>query len=331
MPNSSSPLLDTDSALAQLAGWLRAAGDPLRLVILRLLERDAFGVLELCFLLDSKQPSLSHHLKILLHAGLVTTRRERTTVFYRRDPSGAEAGSLKRRLMAELDEGHLPHDVMQRLKVVREQRAQASQRFFTENATRFRSQQEQIADFSEYGPLAAERAIRVPGELLLEIGPGEGDLLPMVSPHFQRILAIDASREMLDKAQSMVRDQHLGNVELRHADLLQQPVAAMANTVVMNMVLHHVPQPEALIASACEHLANDGRLIITELCEHDQDWVRDACGDAWLGFPAEDLLHWTRRAGVLPVSADYLALRNGFRVQIHEFQKPAAALRGTTR
>jgi ArsR family transcriptional regulator len=97
------------------------------------------------------------------------------------------------------------------------------------------------------------------------------------------------------------------------------------------MVLHHVPEPEQLIDLACEQLADDGRLIITELCEHDQDWVRDACGDAWLGFPAEDLLHWTRRAGVLPVSADYLALRNGFRVQIHEFQKPAAAPRGTTR
>lgn len=331
MQTSPAPLIATDSALAQLASWLRAAGDPLRLTILRLLARDAFGVLELCYLLDSKQPSLSHHLKILLHAGLVTTRRERTTVFYRRDPSGAEAGSLKRRLMAELDEGALPLAVMQRLKTIHEQRAQASQRFFTENATSFRSQQEQIAAFSEYGPLAAERAIRVPGELLLEIGPGEGDLLPMVSPYFEQVLAIDASREMLDKAQSVVTSAQLSNITLKHGDLLSHGLQKKANTVVINMVLHHVPQPEQLIDLACEQLSDDGRLIITELCEHDQDWVRDACGDAWLGFLAEDLLHWTRRAGVLPVSADYLALRNGFRVQIHEFQKPAAAPRGTTR
>ena len=137
MPTSPAPLIATDSALAQLASWLRAAGDPLRLTILRLLERDAFGVLELCFLLDSKQPSLSHHLKILLHAGLVTTRRERTTVFYRRDPSGAEAGSLKRRLMAELDEGALPLAVMQRLKTIHEQRAQASQRFLLKTPLAF--------------------------------------------------------------------------------------------------------------------------------------------------------------------------------------------------
>lgn len=331
MSSPHTPLIATDSVLAQLASWLRAAGDPLRLVILRLLERDAFGVLELCYLLDTKQPSLSHHLKILLQAGLVTTRRERTTVFYRRDPSGAEAGSLKRRLMAELDEGALPLLVMQRLKTIREQRAQASQRFFTENATRFRIQQEQIADFREYGPLAAERANRVPGELLLEIGPGEGNLLPLVSPYFNQVLAIDASREMLDKAQSIVASAELSNVTLTHGDLISQPPTHKANTIVINMVLHHVPQPEQLIDLACEQLADDGRLIITELCEHDQDWVRDACGDAWLGFPAEDLLYWTRRAGVLPVSADYLALRNGFRVQIHEFQKPAAATRGTTR
>jgi len=51
----------------------KALGDDLRLSILRLLKSESFGVLELCSILEIKQSALSHHLKILATAGLVTT------------------------------------------------------------------------------------------------------------------------------------------------------------------------------------------------------------------------------------------------------------------
>ena len=31
-----------------------------------------------------------------------------------------------------------------------------------------------------------------------------------------------------------------------------------------------------------------GVLLVTELCRHHQDWVKDACGDVWLGFEPAD-------------------------------------------
>ena len=67
-----------------LAALFKACGDPLRLEILRLLERDAFGVLELCALLGIRQSAMSHHLKVLSVAGLVETQREGNSIFYRR-------------------------------------------------------------------------------------------------------------------------------------------------------------------------------------------------------------------------------------------------------
>ena len=74
------PSLAAD-AVSQL---LKAAADVLRLQILRALSADSFGVLELCSLFDIKQSSMSHHLKVMARAQLVSTRREGNTIFYRR-------------------------------------------------------------------------------------------------------------------------------------------------------------------------------------------------------------------------------------------------------
>ena len=40
----------------------KALGDPLRIEILKVLQKDAFGVLELCSIFNVGQPAMSHHL-----------------------------------------------------------------------------------------------------------------------------------------------------------------------------------------------------------------------------------------------------------------------------
>jgi len=61
--------------------------------------------------------------------------------------------------------------------------------------------------------------------------------------------------------------------------------------------------------------------VLTELCEHEQAWAREACGDVWLGFAPEQLSLWAAASGLREGRADYLALKNGFRIQIREFLK----------
>ena len=73
-----------DTLTLSLANLLKAAGDSFRLDILRVLAQDSFGVLELCRIFASKQSGVSHHLKVLTNAGLLTTRREGNSIFYRR-------------------------------------------------------------------------------------------------------------------------------------------------------------------------------------------------------------------------------------------------------
>ena len=67
---------DAPEITDHLAGFLKAAGDPLRLQVLQVLGQNSFGVLELCDIMAMKQSGMSHHLKVLAQGGLVEKRRE---------------------------------------------------------------------------------------------------------------------------------------------------------------------------------------------------------------------------------------------------------------
>jgi ArsR family transcriptional regulator len=315
------PALDRSA----LAAYCKAGGDPLRLEILRLLSRDSYGVLELSRILDVPQSGMSHHLKILARAGLVATRREGNSIFYRRSPLASEPAleSLQRALLDSVDQLPLGAEVSARVAAVQAERTRYSQQFFTENAERFRQQQELIAAFEVYGPQAAEMLAQCfphGGELALEVGPGEGAFLAELTPRFRRVVALDNAPAMLEQARRFAGARALGNIEFIEGDTGAAALKHLqADCAVLNMVLHHVPSPAHIFEDLAHALRRDGSLIVTELCRHDQQWAEQACGDVWLGFEPEDLTQWARAAGFSEGRGVYLAQRNGFRVQIRQF------------
>lgn len=67
------------------AGLFKALGDPHRLTMLATMARaaDEVCVCDFTDALPLEQPTVSHHLKILREAGLVTCERRGTWVYYR--------------------------------------------------------------------------------------------------------------------------------------------------------------------------------------------------------------------------------------------------------
>lgn len=316
------------ATLEQLADLSWAAGDRLRLGVLRALARDSFGVLELCQLFDIKQPSMSHHLKILSEAGLVAHRREGTNLYYRRAPAESP---LVAELFNTLDATEPDSEIALRLEIVQAARAEASRRFFTEHGSEYRQHQDLIARLADYGPRVVERIAQLaPGGVVLEIGPGGGELLPDLAGIASQVIALDASSEMLQQAERHVRaaGTDRGNVRFVAGDTaiaasLQLP---RADAVLMNMVLHHTARPAQVIADVAGLLAPGGTFVLTELCDHSQgEKAREVCGDVWPGFEPGLLTTWAEQAGLLPAREEYLAQRNGFRLQIREFTKPEPA------
>ena len=87
------------------------------------------------------------------------------------------------------------------------------------------------------------------------------------------------------------------------------------------MVLHHAPDPAAILNDLARLLKKNGVLLVTELCHHDQTWAYESCGDLWLGFEPNDLSSWADAAGLDEGESLYLAQRNGFQIQLRQFFK----------
>jgi DNA-binding transcriptional ArsR family regulator/precorrin-6B methylase 2 len=314
-------------AIETLAHLCHASGESLRLQILRALSRDSFGVLELCQIFDAKQPSLSHHLKVLAKAGLVTTRREGNSIFYRRATQANHPllNKLHSTLCLAVDALELPAECAARLEEVNLARAARSEQFFKEYAGKFQSHQEQIASVELYTHEVLN-AIDSHCQRLrtaVEIGPGEGAFLPSLAARFTRVIALDSSETMLKIAQSLPSNANVKNIEWVNGDTKVLPHHVIAaDCQVINMVLHHVASPQQIFDDTFAAAAENGLLIITDLCEHDQVWAQEACGDLWLGISSNDILQWADNAGWQKRDSSYFAQRNGFTIQLHCFYKP---------
>ena len=82
-----------DSAAAGLAQVFKALGDPVRLRLVSLIGAHQGGEVCVCDLTSAfnlAQPTISHHLKVLREAGIITSERRGTWVYYRLVPAALE-------------------------------------------------------------------------------------------------------------------------------------------------------------------------------------------------------------------------------------------------
>jgi len=270
---------------------------------------------------------MSHHLKVLAGAGLVETRREGNSIFYRRSiiATGDPLTGLLESFYEAIDRMPLSADAVRGTNRVHDERAARSRQFFEKNADRLKDNQNLVAEFTHYRGCVRDLLSneQIPGtSTVLEIGPGESDLINILAERFRHVTAIDNSREMLDRARRTVATPLRDKVEFIHG--VPEDFAAAGRTVdllVLNMVLHHLPSPARLFRTARQLLNPDGRLLVIDLRPHDQDWAREICGDLWLGFEPGDLDKWAQEARLEKGQSVYLGLNNGFQVQVRLFQK----------
>jgi ArsR family transcriptional regulator len=328
--NASAPRDAATLDISAIAALTKAAGDPLRMQVLKVLQQNAYGVLELCQIFDIRQSAMSHHLKILANAGLVATRREGTTIFYRRNPrnSNTELQGLQQALFDSIDMADLDLVLEEHLKNINSERARASVEFFNRNLAKFEENQDLIASWADYGDSVEsflDSSINLRGTAI-EVGPGYGQFLGKLSTSFDQVVALDNSSEMLEKCQSRASQQGLENIQFILGDTsVAQQRELKADCVSLNMVLHHNPVPAEIIAHCASLLAPQGILLVTDLCAHDQEWVKDSCGDFWLGFEPEELTHWANLAGLAEGNSLYQTQRNGFRIQLRQFSAGSTA------
>ena len=274
----------------------KALSDEGRLRILRAVEISELSVAEIVQALKMPQSSGSRHLKPLRDSGLLETRREGTSVYYRRGPvfQDASFAQLLTEKLAELHGADCDRAAVDR---VLEQRRKESTKFFDEIAGRYSSLTQPGGGWQG---LAAALAAGFSGKLVADIGCGEGDLTLLLARFAKRVTAVDISAQMLRVVQERSADAGVaGRVTVEKGDLENLPLKTQSeDAVFVSQVLHHAVRPAMALKEAGRVLKPGGQLILLELARHDQEWVRDEWADQWLGFSERELKGWLNEAGL---------------------------------
>jgi ArsR family transcriptional regulator len=93
---------------------------------------------------------------------------------------------------------------------------------------------------------------------------------------------------------------------------------------LFSQALHHAADPPRALAEGVRILAPGGRVLVLDLREHDQAWVRERLGDRWLGFSREELASLLDGAGLVDTKLSIGTRRSGdpFTVLIASGRKP---------
>jgi ubiquinone/menaquinone biosynthesis C-methylase UbiE/DNA-binding transcriptional ArsR family regulator len=276
---------------------LKLLGDPVRLRLLRVLSLQALNVSELTAVLDLAQSGVSRHLGLLKKADLVVEERRGNFTWHRLSPDSEMPGHPAAPLWAWLQA---------EFKLVTPATRADDARL--EEVRRLRKE-----SFIEHGD-GAERRQHVPGRswaawsralgLLLpplavaDLGCGEGYLTIEVARWARRVTAVDRSAAALARARALAERRGVKNIVWKRGTLEQLPLDnASVDVALLSQALHHADPPDAAVGEAWRVLRPGGRLLVLDLRNHDQGWVRTTLGDKWLGFTDRRLRQLITTAG----------------------------------
>jgi SAM-dependent methyltransferase len=296
------------------AALFRLLGDEARLRILRLLTVERLNVSELTGILGIAQSGVSRHLGLLKEARLVIEEREAGFTYFRLTDGLIASGNGSAPLAALL------HDEFARASRTETGRADDAR---LAEVRRLRKE-----NFEAHaGPDTNERQLvpgrswaawsRALGHLLpplrvADIGCGEGYLTIEASRWASRVIAIDRSMVVLKKARALASRRRVRNVIWKRGELERLPLAdASVDVALLSQALHHAPDPVRALAEAVRVVVPGGRVLVLDLREHDQQWVRARLGDRWQGFSDEAMAKMLRAAGLTNVRVNVGARRTG--------------------
>ena len=143
------------------------------------------------------------------------------------------------------------------------------------------------------------------GAVAVDIGAGTGFITEALLQNGLRVIAIDQSQAML--AQLRQKFPPPAPLELHRSGAEQLSLATAAvDFVFANMLLHHVERPAVAIREMARILKPGGKLVITDMDEHEHEFLLIEQHDRWPGFKRQDIRAWFTAAGLNHVQVDCL-------------------------
>jgi ubiquinone/menaquinone biosynthesis C-methylase UbiE len=290
--------------------FFKALADETRLRLVHLFLHFELNVNEIVAILGMGQSRISHHLKILTDNRLITFRRNGLWTFY--SPVSKGDGHLFIEAIKYLfaEEPVFSKDLAEAGRVL-EKRSEETTRFFDSIAGNWGKLKREILGEVDLNALILEN---IPDtDTIVDIGCGTGDLAAGLKTKANHVIGVDKSPKMLEEARKRF-EKDGKNIDLRIGELEHLPLRENeADTAVVNMVLHHLPDPEKSFREVHRVLKKGNTFIIVDLLPHRLEQMRNRCGDRWLGFSPEDIKKWLENNGFNIDKIDYFNLKKGLK------------------
>jgi len=280
--------------------WLQALaqlGDLARVRLLRLVEQAELGVGvgELATAAQLPQSTVSRHLKALQEHGWIVKRHEGTASYYRLrlelDPDLHRLWETTRDRVAE---AAIFADDAARLAEVLASRRTDSQAFFGRIGGEWHELRREL--FGTGFGSEALLGLLDPEWVVADLGCGTGDVAERLAPMVREVVAVDREPAMLDALRRRLGDRT--NIRVVEGDLLSLPLESdTLDAAVVMLVLHHLPDPVAVLRETARVLRPGGRALVVDMVDHDRDAYRHDMGHVHLGFDESTVRGWCEPAG----------------------------------
>jgi ubiquinone/menaquinone biosynthesis C-methylase UbiE/predicted transcriptional regulator len=296
-----------------LMGWMESLADPTRLRLLRILEQQELGVVELCNVLQSPQSTISRHLKILADEGWLRSQRQGTNHLYRFTLD--ELDLARRRLWSVVRDqteswATVAQDRLRLTSLLREKRQEErdSRAFFAGAAGQWDKLRGEL--YGDRFTTAAMLALLPSTSAIADLGCGTGRLAEELAPYVARVIGVDNSPAMLKTAKK--RTAELPNVDLRLGELQALPIAdGECDAAMLLLALTYVADPVIVLSEAARVLKPGGRVVIVDILPHDRDDFRRQMDQQWMGIEPERMREMLARAGFNEPRARSLPTESG--------------------
>jgi ArsR family transcriptional regulator len=313
--------------MSSVPALFRLLGDDARLRVLRLLAVERLNVSELTGILGIAQSGVSRHLGLLKEAGLVEEARDGGYSYYRIAPAVREGGNGLGPVWPLL-QAHFDAAAVTDLGRADDARLAEVRRVRRENFDTHAgadTNERQLVPGRSWAAWSRALGHLLPPLRVADLGCGEGYLTIETSRWASKVIAVDRSKVVLDRARELAARRKVSNVVWKKGELEKLPLdGESVDVALLSQALHHAEDPAAAVREAVRILVPGGRVLVLDLREHDETWVRERLGDRWPGFSEERLRQLLSGAGLEQVKVNVGARRTGdpFTVLIASGVKP---------
>ncbi|HEY7289459.1 MAG TPA: metalloregulator ArsR/SmtB family transcription factor [Vicinamibacterales bacterium] len=316
--------------MKQASALYRLLGDEARLRLLRVLSAERLNVTELTGVLGLAQSGVSRHLGLLKDSGLVVEERDGGFSYYRAAlVDGPIADSLRAQFAESARDAAVRADEARLQEVLRLRKEN-----FDAHAGPDARDARQLVPGRSWAAWSRALALLLPRLAVADLGCGEGYLTIEAARWASRVIAVDRSKSVLDRARALAQRRRVSNVVWKKGELDSLPLPDNTVDVAMlSQALHHATDPQRAVEEAVRITTPGGRVLVLDLRAHDEDWVRSKLGDRRLGFADDELETMLKRAGLQHVTVGVGARKAGdpFIVLIASGTKPDAAKKSRKR